>query len=349
MKFILPLLSTVLLISCAAQPKYKDVVLEGPAADLAFHEWSAALPHSFTYPVEYRFDMNFGLLGIPELEGEKAVFKVGSDVSLVSAWDYRMQSKLSLEVLGQEIYFNLGTESNSEELRISMDNTEFIAMQLGADLPSGVVLSTDRVRQVWDLILHLTQISVESVEGFEDFAAFSESLTGFGDFAHPMLNSRYLAMSPMLAAGRWQVEGDQVHVNFKLNKELFEEMMMSPSFAEAGMDMDMISEVADNMVTTGTFNVLDGSMSNMTVLASIPFADDFGDSQPVEMSMTFDCSPLVNPVAPVEFSDPSSAMDLNTYFDEFWPMVDAMMPMLESMMRQEMMNQSGESGEDFDF
>ena len=115
------------------------------------------------------------------------------------------------------------------------------------------------------------------------------------------------------------------------------------------MDMDMISQVADNMVTTGTFNVLDGSMSNMTVLASIPFADDFGDSKPIEMSMTFDCSPLVNPVAPVEFSDPSSAMDLNTYFDEFWPMVDAMMPMLEGMMRQEMMNQSGEGGEDFDF
>ncbi|MCP4092042.1 MAG: hypothetical protein GY747_01225 [Planctomycetes bacterium] len=349
MKFILPLLSTALFLSCAAQPKFKDITLEGAAADTAFHEWSAALPAEFTYPVEYRFDMSVGMQGISGLEDQEAVFKLGSDTSMVSSWEYRTQSKISIEVMGQEIAINIGAESNAEELRISLDNMEFIAMQLGVDLPSGVSLSTVRVEKLWDVIMRLTEISFETLDGFEDVATFTESLTGFGDFAHPMLNSRYLSMSPMLSAGRWQIEGEQVHVRFDLNQDLFLEMMTDPALAELGVDLNAVAQTAKEMEMNSIFNVYDGTMTSMTVNASFNAEDEFGDPVPISVAMRFENSPLLEPVAPIEFSDPSTAMDLNVYFDEYWPMVEGMMPMIESMMRQEMGNASSDGGEDFEF
>jgi hypothetical protein len=349
MKFLLPLLSTTLFLSCAAQPKYKDIVLEGPAADTAFHEWASALPAEFAYPVDYRFDMRVGMEGISDLEGQEAVFRLGADTTMVSAWEYRMQSELAIEVMGQEIAVNIGAESNAEELRISLDNMEFLAMQLGMELPSGVSLSTDRAHKVWDVIMRLTEVSFEALDGFEDVAAFVDGLTGFGDFAHPMLNSRYLAMSPLLSATRWQVEGNQAHIRYVINHDLFAEMMMDPAFAEMGVDMDAMKTAVENMEMDASFDVLDGTMTRMTFAAGFEMPNEFGESMPMEMTMVFENSPLLGPVAPIEFSDPSTAMDLNGYFDEYWPMVESMMPMIESMMREEMMNQSGDEGEDFEF
>jgi len=137
--------------------------------------------------------------------------------------------------------------------------------------------------------------------------------------------------------------------SFDINQDLFMEMLSDLARAELAIDMDAISQAADNMKMSTTFDVQDGKMTNMTVLASLSFKDDFGQELPMDIAITFDNSPLLEPVTPVEFSDPSTAMDLNTYFDDYWPMVESMMPMIESMMRQEMGDDAAAADEDFEF
>jgi len=349
MKSILLLIPTAVFVSCAAQPKYKDITLEGVAAHNAFQEWSSSLPKEFAYPVDYRFDMDMTMTGIPELDGNEAKFLIGSNASFANAWDYRSRSDLSMAVMGQEFGVQIGIESGPEEFRIALDNAEMIEMMVGMEFPSGVSISTDRLRKVWDIVIQLTEVSLEAMEGFEDFEGWTESIAGFGDFGHPMLNSRYLSMSPMLHADLWKIEGDVVQVNFALDKELFRMMMSNPDLAATGIDLSMMDAAADSLATSASFNVMDGSMINMTILASIPSEDEFGDAQPLDISMTFDYSPLVEMIAPIEFSDPDTAMDINPYFDEYWPIVESMMPMIEAQMRQQMMNQSEGSDGDFEF
>jgi hypothetical protein len=340
---------TLLLASCVAQPKYQDVTLEGPAADTAFHEWSAALPTEFSYPVDYHLDLDFTISGIPEMGGAEMKFLVGSDAAFESSWDYRSRTDLTLAVMGQEMGLQIGASSDANELRVTLDNADMLAMMFGMDLPSGVSLSTDRLRLVWDLVMHLTEVSMEAVEGYEDFGNWTETITGFGDFAHPMLNSRYLAMSPVLNASRWQIEGDSVQVDFAINQEVFSAMMSSPDLAQLGLDLSTMDSVTQNMKSAAHFNVIDGSMSSMVFSGAVPLEDEFGSVTNIEFSITVAYAPLDGDVGPIEFSDPDTAMDLNEPFDQYWPMVEAMMPMLEEQMRQQMMTQNGDDAGDFDF
>jgi len=344
--FILP---TLLLASCAAQPKYKDITLEGAEADAVFQEWSSALPPEMAYPVDFRFDLDFSLSGIPEFGDAEMKFLIGADATMASAWDYRMISDWSTAAMGQEMGVQLGVSSDPEKMRISLNNAEMLEMMLGTTFPSGVSISTDRAHSVWDVINHLAQVSMEAAGEYEGFSGWTDSITGFGDIGHPMLNSRYMSMSPMLQVNRWQVEGGMVKVDFALDREMFIAMLAAPELAEIGFDSGTADAIAYSMVTTASFDVKDGSMTNMLIKAVIPIVDEFGSETPIDFSMTMTYSELLEPVAPVEFSDPETAMDLNMYFDQYWPKVEAMMPMIEEQMLLQMESQSGDDGGDFEF
>ena len=343
---------TLLFASCAVQPKYQDVTLEGEAADVAFREWSTALPREMAYPVDYRFDFELGLSGVPEMDGVAMTFKMGTDASFASAWHYRFRSDFSVAAMGQEMGIQLGASADDNELRLTLDNAEMIEMMVGTSLPSGVSLSTDRLRLVWDLIMHLTEMSMEVMEGmdeYEDFGNWVDSITGFGDFVHPMLNSRYLAMSPLLQASRWQIDGDTVSISFGFDRDMMAEILMAPEMAEFGLDASVVDDLLKTLVTQASFNVLDGSMDSLTVSLQIPITDDFGEKSNIDFSMVMRYSPLQTPVGQIEFSDPDTALDLNDDFDQYWPMVEAMMPMFEAQMRQQLMLQSDGDGGDFEF
>lgn len=340
---------TILLASCVAQPKFQDVTLEGPAADTAFHEWSAALPTEFSYPVDFHFDFDFTISGVPEMDGAEMKFLMGSDASFESAWDYRSRTDLSIAAMGQEISLQIGASSDADEMRLTLDNADMLAMMLDMDLPSGVSLSTERMHLVWDLVMHLTEVSMEAVEEYQDFGDWAESLKGFGDFAHPMLNSRYLAMSPVLKARLWQIEVDTVSVDFAVDYENFMGMVSSEEFAQLGLDMSLMEGMIKNMNTAASFHVMDGSMKSMIFSGVIPMEDEFGGVNNIDFSIALNYAPLEGDFGPIEFSDPDTAMDMNGPFDQYWPMVEAMMPMLEAQMKQQMMNQAGSDDEDFEF
>jgi hypothetical protein len=340
---------TILLASCVAQPKYQDITLEGPAANNAFHEWSAALPAEFSYPVEFRYDLDFTISGIPEMGGMEMKFLVGSDASFDTAWDYRARTDLAIAVMGEEMGLQAGVSSDADELRITLGNAETLTDMFDVNLPSGVSLSTERMRSVWDIVMQLTEVSMEAVEGYTDFGDWADSLHGFGDFAHPMLNSRYLAMSPVLRASRWQIEGDSLKVNFAVDREKFRAMLSSQDLAALDIDLEMVEGIANSMAVEAGFNVLDGSMTSMSFRGSIPMEDEFGSEENIEYSFIMSYAPLEGAIEPIEFSDPDTAMDLNGLFDQYWPMVEAMMPMIEAQMQQQMMNQAGDDDGDFEF
>jgi len=343
------LLPAILLTSCVAPPKYQDLTLEGAAADTAFHQWSAALPHELSYPVDFRFDFEFSLLGVPEMDGAEVKLLVGTDASFTSAWDYRTRTDFSMAAMGEQVGFQLGVFADANDLLISLDNAEEIEMMVGASLPSGTSLSTDRLHRIWDSMMQLSAVAMESVEGYPEMEHWMEIYSGFGDILHPMLNSRYLAMSPMLIAERWQVEGNLVMVEFGINRETLEAMLATPAFAEMGIEIGQANEIAEGLTATMDFNVVDGSMTSMVISGTIPITDEFGSVAPITFAMTMGYAPLAVTIAPIEFSDPSTVIDLNTYFDEYWPMVEAMMPLVEGQLRQQMVDQSGDDDSDFEF
>ncbi len=343
------LFPTLLLTSCVAPPKYQDLTLEGAAADAAFHQWSAALPWELAYPVDFRFDLEFSFSGMPAMDGAEAKLHMGTDASFKSAWECRTRTDFSLAVLDEQVGFQLGVFADAQDLLMSFDHTELLETIVGMSLPAGASLTTDRLHRVWDLMMQLSAVATDSVEGYPEMEHWMEIYSGFGDILHPMLNSRYLALSPMLIAERWQVEGNMVSVEFGIHREMLESMLASPALAEFGIEVEQANEIADGLAAGVTFDVVDGSMTSMLITGAIPITDEFGSVTALNFSIAMDYAPLVADIAPIEFSADSTVVDLNTYFDEYWPMVEAIMPLVEAQLRQQMVDQSGDDAADFDF
>lgn len=334
----------------AAQDPYVQIPItqSDAAAETAFRDWLGAVVPKLNYPVQVRVDMEasveMGGYGGPDM---KMDMDLAADMLLEGTIDHRawgnfeMDARAMQEDVAMAFDFQYGLDAKG--MRFMLDDRGTLQELIGMEIPKAYHLSADRVEKLSALYMELI---VESMALYgEDAAKAFSGMEGIGEVMHPANIPGMLVNGTSLVVTGWGTQEGMGRIRTRINLDGMEALL--------GEDMPFDMSDFEDMVFEMLVDLESGQMVSYRTLmdlgTSVPLQD--GSGSEMDMSMELHMSVRVVPVdadAPGVILPPvEEVVQLDSYFDQYYPMIEMLMDMQMQQMQQ--MRGEEEAEDDFDF
>jgi hypothetical protein len=340
-------------VSCQTTNFGPPETLSGEEVHNAYQSWAADLTLELDYPVQMHVDYGVELAADLADIGESMQMEIEMDLNFLCDGPQAVRSwgafdiDATMEGEKREFTFDYELANDSNGLRLLLDDHGIILQEAGIEIPKAYKLSQDRleilVALYGDLIEESMVLYGPSVE--EIWA----SIGGAGELFHPKNFTRFLTGSDFITVEEWHKENGQIRLLAKLDGEVMGKAM-ALGMQEAGLPFDL--SIFDNLVFEVVLDQTTGDLLdyvfNMDVPMEVPVPElpsgklkmDIGVEIRVQMVPVAADAPTV--ALPVE-----GLLVLDSYFDQFLPMIEMAIDMQKAQMQQ-MMGEE-DAGEDFSF
>ena len=341
-------LSLCLLSPLAAQEAANAIPVTKTDAEAAeaFRAWSAGLDSAPHFPAQMHldFEMEFDMEmdEAAELEME---FELDADLLLDGKDAFRSwgKGKVEFDAMGAfelDWRFDYNLLSNEEGLRMTFIHNNGLKDAFGFHLPSAFTLSADRMNKFLKGYAQLVEVMFNAYlpEG-------SEKLTledGVLGLLHPVAMSRTLGNYPGLLIVGWGEADGKVILLTKADWDMVKDMM-------AGEPMPFDIDKLKDQVYTLVMDAETGALLDYSFEMEMPIdvvEEGVHVKGEMEMEMSMRTVPVGEP-KPVVFPEDMKVLDCNVPFDKYWPMMEMVLAMSESEMRN--MLDGAEAEEDYEF
>jgi hypothetical protein len=318
--------------------------MRGEQAAEALEIWKSSLAKGVEteYPVTVHWELDCTIKNLPQSLGKPidGLATLVVDSTLLGGNDYRTRFVLEIVAPGFDTFITVWLESDNQELRLRHRGLDSIGtFGLPFAVPSGVRLSADRQTAAVDFLKRIGEQLA-----FVDRSTM-ESMTGVSELLYPNNMLRFFSNSVFQQLTGWREAEGAVQIRVVPFKPLLE----SPALAELRTNVlfASVEQLKDVEVVvefdraSGAFRSIDSS-----------FQFDFdglptrGEVQP-SLSVALHMELRNTQVGPVTFKARDEIFDLDEGFDNFWPSVIGIEPLLLQSIRQ--IQEDAAAEEDFSF
>lgn len=322
-------------------------IVRGEQAADALENWKASLDTEveLDFPVTVHWEMDFTVKDVPQLLGEPTdgFATLVVDSTLLGGNNYRSRIVAEIVAPGFDTFITIWLESDSNELRVRHRGLDSIgAMGFSFTLPAGLRLSADRQITVVDFLKSVGS----QLAGMADLDGNAlPSMQGLCEIFHPTNMLHFLGPGTLQLQTGWRETADVVQLTVLPLKALvdspaFEELRKNEMFAVVEQLEDVESALEFDRAT-GAFLSLDSSFNFH--LDGLPTRGETQPSMLVDLHMEL----RNTPVGAMSFKSRDGILDLDEGFDDYWPTLAAMEPLLMQSLRDA--KDEMESEEDFSF
>ncbi len=339
-----------ILSSCGGSEASGDHLVDS-AAEAAFSDWHGNLNLDWDYPLDFHARVEVSLSS-PDRNYSKSTghLILESEVAMRAPWDFAVNADADFfdsKVGGGE--FSLSVSCDDSELLAIIHDRAALAELSGMDSPNAINLSTDRAEKGFTLFRELMLEVIKTPEFTEFghdivFQPEVERWSGFADLIHP----RFILASfgsPDIIVSRWEVVDEVVQVEYHLNPS--SGMDLSDLSNVMGSSEEDIAEQLAEVICDASFDVDNGFPRSFAIDFELTENCETHGTHPVEWHISLEFLPPQDPVSLVEFSAADEVMELDPLFDQYWPMVESLTPMIKQGFQAE--GDAAASDEDFSF
>lgn len=318
------------------------VTQTGEDAAAAYASWAEGLPEALSYPVQMYVGFEMGMT-VPSIEMDISFVGHMNSLSLspksLQVWgDWQVKLGSPEKTVDWDAQFQVGL--NEEGFRMSFQDGGTIEKELGFPVPAGFTLSADRIGKVSDLYMGLFD-SMSPLYGEEMMKVF-RSIQGPGELMHPALWTRYMTYTEGWSVIGWGEKDGKAIVEMDVDIELLKKAMQGE---QAPFDWKVFEEMEYRMVVeTSSGAILDWSFEMDLPVNLDPNQPEMEGQMIFKMEMK---RVPISEAAPTMELPAEGVMNLDSHFDNYYPMMEMIMEMAAEQAKQAQGEK--ESADDFEF
>ena len=343
---LLPAIPLLLAVSCQV-PVVEN--FDGEEAQAAYDQWRGQLVLEETYPAQLHLDYDIEMdmdIGTGEaffMAMDLACELAALDAESLSSWG-TLGIDFDIEGEQDQMVFDYQLTLDERGMRLTFDDGGFFEANFGSAPPTAFTLSADRLEQFLGVYSDLITSSYgamppEALEVWQD-------LSGPGQLLHPISMTRFLTSTDLIRVHGWDRAGSVVHLVAKLDDAFVDSM--NDQMAMLGMDLGFLNDMEILAAVDYDSGIMLDYAFDMAMPLSVPTPEAPNGSVEMDMKLAMGIqSVMLDPSYPTLEDGPDfQPMDLDPYFDAYFPLIQMAMEMQAAQV-------SGGAGDnaadDFDF